>query len=120
MTLKASRALASTAACIAASSCQPASVNSKMPVALLLDMDQHVARDDVADLLKLDAGADQLLTAHRLRLVQLARCGAGEIELDVIVALVDLVVERVEALNIALRLRAEQEDDAGEHRLHQL
>ena len=36
-------------------------------------MHQHVAHDDVADLLELDAGADQFLAAQRLGLGEL--CG---------------------------------------------
>ena len=72
-TLKARRALASTEAWKAAE-LAPALVGEFQPaVELLLHMRQHVAHDDVADLLELDAGADQFLAAQRFRLAELAR-----------------------------------------------
>ena len=51
----------------------PALVGELQPaIELLLHMRQHVAHDDVADLLELDAGADQFLAAQRLVFAELA------------------------------------------------
>ena len=60
---------------------------------LLLHLRQHVAHDDVADLLELDAGADQFLAAQPLPLRHRPRGGPRQIELGGRMPPVDLVVE---------------------------
>ena len=83
-------------------------------------MRQQVARDDVADLLELDAGAEQVLAAARLVRRHLGLGDAGEIELDGGVAPVDLVVEGGKRIDLRLVRRFVELDDAGEHHLDRL
>ena len=55
-------------------------------------MRQHIAHDDVADLLELDAGADQFLMAQRLGLGELAGADLGQVELYGRMLAVDAIV----------------------------
>ncbi len=66
---------------------------------LLLNMRQHVAHDDVADLLKLHACTQQFLHAQRLEIAELMGCKLGQIELDRGMALVYAVIEGFEFID---------------------
>ena len=83
-------------------------------------MHQHVAHDDVADLLELDAGADQFLAAQRFGFGKLAAGHLGEIELDRRVLAVDAVVERRQRLDLVVVGRLVELHDALQHDLDRL
>ena len=80
-------------------------------------MHQHVAHDDVADLLELDAGADQLLAAQRLVLGERVLGDLGEVEFYRRVLAVDAVVERGQRLDLVGVGALIEFDDALQHDL---